>query len=303
MPSIEPEDLNHSLRIILKTAESKRWSGIFKIFVTTEQIGVVIVYDGSVAWATSTKQTENFASFLEKIGLITKERQKEILDQYKILGKTKELGKLLEETGLISHTTFRTCLRKQIQAALDSFFRAEGLMVNPVECEINVNRDLMFRLNEVLSDSIQSVQPEIVTAFEPAETANTDNLKESIGLGEILKNLSSLSGYQYSFICDMEEKILASHKSDTFSENVEEIISSSAPYIISTSTTSNYSNMGKIEFVLLEYDKGSIVAQWPDFERDFFIAASFDKNGKPGVIKHKFSEMIPAIRGITGVSH
>ena len=57
-----------------------------------EQIGSVFMRDGHVAWAVSKNQTENFASFLERIGLIPKEKLSEIVARYKALGKAKKLG-------------------------------------------------------------------------------------------------------------------------------------------------------------------------------------------------------------------
>lgn len=295
MPSFESEEEASPLLNTLKNAENCRYTGIYKFFEDSEQIGVVVMHDGRVAWATSSRQIENFGSFLETIGMISKERQKEIIDQFKTLGKTRELGEVLEETGQISRETLRKCLKKQIQSALDSLIGTEKAIIRSTECEININTDLLFSLDEILPSISKSVQSTNEFTFATTDKSNSENFNDTNGLRAVLKNLSSLSGYQYSFIYDTNAKILASHRSESFPGNFEELMAFSIPCIISTNRIFKESNTGKIEFVLLEHDKGSLVAQWLNLENNFFVAASFDKNGKPGVVKHKISEMIPAI--------
>ncbi len=303
MSSLEPEAVIHPLVHTLKEAESRGATEIVKVFEDSEQIGVLVMHDGRMAWATCTRQTENFGSFLEKIGMITKDRQKEIFDEFKALGRAKELGEMLEETGLISRATLRDCLKKQIQTALESLISTENVLINSMDCEFNVNTNLLFCLDEVLSNKAQSAQSIKEAIFEDNNNSDSENDNYKNSLGTVLKNLASLSGYQYSFICDPEAKQLATHKSDSFTGNFEEIMAFSMPYIASTNSFLKDSNMGKVEFVLIEHEKGSLVAQWHNPERDFFVAASFDKNGKPGVIRHKISEIIPSILHITVGDH
>lgn len=296
----ESEDVNHSLLYSLKKAEERRWTGIFKILKESAQIGAVVMYEGRIAWASSTGQSDNFASFLEKIGQIPKEQQKEIIKRFKILGKTKKFGELLEESGLISRPTLRKCLIKQIRSALDSLIGTENIVIRDIECEISVNIDLLFELKEILPCKFQSEQKGDVQTFEIDEIIGSENLNDSNELVKILKNLSTLAGYQYSFIYDLEAKMLASHNSNTFPGNLDEIMTLSISNIVSTNTTLCNSKIGRMEFILIEHDNGSLVAQWPNIERNFFVAASFDKNGKTGVIRHKISDIIPAIIQVTG---
>lgn len=303
MPSFESEEEANPLTYTLRNAEKSKYTGIFKVFEDSEQIGVVVMHDGQLAWATSSRQNENFGSFLETIGMISKERQKEIIDQFKTLGKTRELREVLEETGQISRETLRKCLKMQIQSALDSLIGNEKVVIRSMECEINVNMDLLFLLDEVFPNFVQSMQPTNEFKFATTDITNSENYNDTSGLVVVLKNLSSLSGYQYSFIYNTNAKILASHRSDSFPGNFEEMMDFSIPCIISTNTIFKESNAGRIEFVLLEHDKGSLVVQWLNIEKDFFVAASFDKNGRPGVVKHKISEMIPAILQIAAESH
>ena len=81
-----------------KTVE-KKWGGILRVMKEDEQIGSVFMRDGQVAWAVSRNQTENFGSFLERIGLIPKEKLSEIVNRYKALGKSKNLGHCLRKKG------------------------------------------------------------------------------------------------------------------------------------------------------------------------------------------------------------
>ncbi len=303
MSILEPEVGNPSLLCRLKEAEDTSWSGIIKVLKDDEQVGIVVMYIGKLAWATSTKQIENFGSFLEKIGMIPKERQKEIFDQCLAVGKTRELGELFEKTGLISRETLRTCLEKQIQEALQSLTGIENVVIRNTDCEINANVDLLFHLSEVLPHKFEYCESENASAFKNTEEKDFANIDNDNGLATILKYLSSLTGYQYSFICDPDSNILASHKTDCYPYNLDEVIAFSIPFIISTTSSFLYSNIGKIEFVLLEHDKGSLVAQWSNLERSIFVVASFDKSGKTGVIRHKISELLPAIIHVAGEQH
>jgi len=97
----------HPFRDALKNAVEIRWSGILRAVKDSEQVGVVVMRDGHIAWAVSNSQTENFGSFLERIGMVPKEKLNEVVQKYRSLGKTKKLGALLEEAGLISHATLR----------------------------------------------------------------------------------------------------------------------------------------------------------------------------------------------------
>lgn len=303
MSKLEPETVIHPLLYTLREAESRAATEIIKVFEGSLQIGVVILHDGRMAWATGTRQTENFSSFLEKIGMITKRRQKEIFDEFKTLGGTRELGELLEEAGMISRETLRDCLKKQIKTALDSLIGTENLIIESLICKINVNSNYLFHLDEVLPETAQTAQPEKIAMLKDNNKSHSENDNNTDRLGAVLENLSSLSGYQYSFICDPEANLLASHKSDSFTGNFERIVAFSMPYIASTSSYLKRSNMGQAEFILLEHEKGSLVAQWYNLGTDFFVAASFDKSGKPGVIRHKISEIIPSILRITVGGH
>ena len=289
------EGMGQTVLHALQNAEDNAWTGVLRVLRESEQFGIAFVCEGQVAWATSKNQADNFGSFLERIGNIPKERQKEIFQSFKDLGQTKEFGILLEETGLITRSTLRECLKGHIRAAIVSLREISDVTIKAEKCELAVHKDLSFRLEEVLPDKTGSVP---LADTPPADFFRPNSFCHGLALEfreDILQSLTTLTGYQYSFICDSEAKLLASHKSDTLALNIEELVSPSIAWIMSSTATLMDLDMGRITSVLLEHDKGSLVAQWQNGEKDFFIAASFDKSGKPGVIKHKISEMISSI--------
>jgi hypothetical protein len=289
------EVMEQTILHAIRNAEDNSWTGVLRVLKNSEQFGIVFIHDGRIAWATSTSQAENFGSLLERVGNIPKERQKEIFQSFKDLGQTKEFGILLEETGLITRSTLRECLKSHISAAIVSLQDINDVIIKSETCELSVHKDLSFRLEEVLPDNTDnSPSPDTSLSDISGSDSFVDPAKLEIR-ENILQNLATVTGYQYSFVCDSEAKLLAVHKSDNFSCNTDELVSPSISWIMSSTATLRELDMGQITSVLLEYDKGALVAQWPNGEMDFFIAASFDKSGKPGVIKHKISEIISSI--------
>ena len=279
---------------LLKTAE-KKWGGILRVMKDADQIGSVFMRDGQVAWAVSKNQTENFSSFLERIGMIPKEKLSEIVARYKALGKAKKLGTLLEEEGLISRAKLRECLRAHIRAAIASMMDDPEVVINASHGEMIVDANLMFLLNEVLPLHYLSGEPDDTGFFE---TSPEDNRQEDADAGkavDILAHLASLPGYRFSFLAGANGKLLALHKADSIL-NAGETAAKAIAWINSTAMNAADEDFGELECIIMEHGKGLQVTQWMDDESHCFIAGSFDKDGKLGVIKHKISEMIPSIR-------
>jgi len=279
-----------------KTVE-KKWGGILRVMKEDEQIGSVFMRDGQVAWAVSRNQTENFGSFLERIGLIPKEKLSDIVNRYKALGKSKKLGTLLEEEGLISHAKLRECLRAHIRAAIASMMDDPEVVIKASHGEMIVDTNLMFFLNEVLPQYSNADEPgdDSFISTNPPETCDSARDKEK--LVDMLGNLALLPGYRYSFISEPDGSLLALHKSETDSD-LEETVASAITWLNSAETHAADGHFGQMESIILEHEKGLLIAQSTDSKRRSFINASFDKDGKLGVIKHKISELIPSIRQV-----
>jgi len=279
----------------LKKTVDKEWSGILRVTKETDQIGSVFMRDGKVAWAVSKTQVENFSSFLERIGLIPKEKLSEIVSKYKALGKSKKLGELLEEEGLISHDKLRECLGAHISAAIASMMDDPLVLIEASHGEMVVDANLLFHLDEVLPDLCRGEEP--VDASSSGATPNEDQkqTENNDRIVDILGNLAVLQGYRYSFVSGSDGKLLALHRSEG-DQNPEAAVASATSWINSSATHSAGGELGKMECVILEHENGLLIAQSVDNEKQCFVAVSFEKDGKLGVIKHKISELIPSIR-------
>ncbi len=256
--------------------------------------------DGNIAWAVSKNQTENFGSFLERIGMIPKEQHTDIVNKYRALGKTKKLGSLLEEAGLITREKLRECLMAHIRTAIASMLDDRQLIVNAKYGEMNVDSNLLFLLSEVLPED--KADNNFDTSFLPQETSKRTviNWKEvTPENNEVLRNLTTLPGYQYSFISGEDGSLFAVHKAEDLNFNFKGAISSSVCWINLAKKNAEDLHIEKIESLLIENDTGSLSVQWTDVDNNYFIAASFSKNGKLGVIKHKICELIPLVLAIT----
>ncbi len=296
MSNLDSQDIDDLpfIEALLKTGE-KKWGGILRVVKDGEQIGSVFMRDGQVAWAVSNNQTENFGSFLERIGLIPKEKLSEIAVKYRALGKSKKLGTLLEEEGLISRIKLRECLRAHIRAAIASMMNDPEVVIKASHGEMIVDSNLMFLLSEVLPGHVLNDAPS--DARSPAaghETFRDEAVFQAISL-EILTNLGSLPGYLFSLLAGADGRLLALHKADG-GPDVAETAALAIEWINSSVANAFKGRFGKPECLTLEHDKGLLMAQWTDDETDFFICCSFDKDGKLGVIKHKVAEIIPLIR-------
>jgi hypothetical protein len=282
----------------LEMAAERMWCGILRVMHGTEQIGAVYMRDGSIAWAVSSDQTENFGSFLERIGMIPKEQHADIVNKYRALGKTKKLGALFEEAGLISHAKLRECLLAHIRAAITSLLNVSQVVVEAKYGEMNVDSNLLFLTSEIvpgkdLADQINVSQngSDYKHITDEASPATTENNKA-------LDKLASIHGYMYSFISGSDRQLLAFHKAADLTANIEETISATISWISASKAHAEQQHLAKMEFILMEHEEGSLNVQWSDVSPEYFLAAAFDKTGKPGVIKHKLNELIPAIHNI-----
>jgi predicted regulator of Ras-like GTPase activity (Roadblock/LC7/MglB family) len=282
----------------LKKTVDRRWSGILRVTKESEQIGSVFMRDGNVAWAVSKNQTENFTSFLERIGLIPKEKLSEIICKYKALGKSKKVGELLEEEGLITHDRLRECLGAHIRAAIASMMDDPLVLIEASHGEMVVDANLLFLLEEVLPDQCRAVEAHAACPSEDSPGEELNRPENNGKLVDLLGNLSTMKGYRHSFISGADGELLALHKSDA-APDPEDAVTLTTTWLNASATHSANVYSGKMECLILEYENGLLIAQSVDNEKQCFVAVSFEKDGKLGVIKHKISELIPSIRQFT----
>lgn len=280
----------------LKKAAETGWGGYLRIVRDAEQIGSVFMHDGNVAWAVSKFQSENFGSYLERIGLVPKEQHFEIVEKFKQLGKTKKFGALFEEAGLITHEKLRECLVAHIRNALSSLTGDSRIVVNAKCGEMNVDSNLLFQLDELLPSDVSDNNAGALPTREPAGTTTIDYSAVNADCNEILLNLSNLPGYQYAFVSGKEGKLYALHTADDVSIDFDQALTASITWINLATKNIADLRMERIESFLLESGGGSLTVQWIDASDSVCIGASFDKSGKLGVIKHKIRELIPAVQ-------
>ncbi|RQW87210.1 MAG: hypothetical protein EHM79_08285 [Geobacter sp.] len=289
----------HSFSVALRNAVEIKWSGILNAMKDLQQVGVVVLRDGHVAWAVSNTQTENFASFLERIGMVPKDRLDEVVLKYRSLGKSKKLGVLLEETGLISHATLRECLKAHVKAAISSMMNISGITLQARGGEMVVDTSLIFLLSEVypeLEEDVLSAVPVNVADDSDAWEKKAESQPDE---RDFLQALAVLPGYLYSVVSDTEGNQLAYHVADGVSVDTRQLLPSLLVWLGASSLSSNELKMGKVLFGFVQCQEGSLFLHMVDNGSSYFLVVACDEKAKPGVVKHKMSELIPDVRKLS----
>ena len=289
----------HPFRDALKNAVEIRWSGILRAVKDSEQVGVVVMRDGHIAWAVSNSQTENFGSFLERIGMVPKEKLNEVVQKYRSLGKTKKLGALLEEGGLISHATLRECLKAHVSAAISSMLDDPEILLEARHGEMVIDASLIFLLGEVMPESGEEFVPREAVVAEPE--ANGESGEEAPCKVEpaVLQELASLQGYLYSFVADMTGRIFSLHQSDEVQVETDQVVPAILAWLCASCQNSPEMKMGRVRFTFLTCETGSLFVQMMDEGNRHFVAVACDNNARMGVVMHKITEIVPTVRRIT----
>lgn len=280
----------------LKNAAVLKWSGMLRAKLAGEQVGVIVMYDGNVAWAASAMQSEDFSSVLERVGLVSRDKLEtanHFLQKQRSLGKTTNLGTLLAEECLISPALLRTCFKTHVSAAITSLAETPLLSMQAENETISVDASLLFDLDELLP----GMDFEHASSSEQLAAASADEIEK----GRLLMGLAQLPGYRYSFIADTDGNLLTYHLADAVQVEVERIIPKALAWLSAACTLSTETEMGLVLSAYLHGETGSLFAQMTDFSKQFFVAVSFSADGKLGVIKHKITELIPAVRKFTEV--
>jgi hypothetical protein len=278
----------------LKNAAGLKWSGMLRAKRAGEQVGVVVMHDGHVAWAVCSGQAEDFSSVLERVGLVSRDKLSAAnlaLQKHRSLGKTMSLGALLVEECLISFSVLRTCFKTHVSAAIASLAETPLLSLHPADEQLSVDANLLFHVNEVLPDQEPGTELPL-----PLPSAPLSDVMEK---GDLLKSLLLLPGYRYSFIADTDGKLLACNLAEEVQVQVNRIIPKALTWLSAACTLSEETEMGQVVSAFLHGETGSLFAQMTDTSKRFFVAISFSSAGKLGVIKHKISELMPTVRRFT----
>jgi predicted regulator of Ras-like GTPase activity (Roadblock/LC7/MglB family) len=289
----------HPFEVALRNAVEVRWSGILNAMKGLQQVGVVVLQDGHIAWAVSNNQTENFGSFLERIGMVPKDRLNEVVQKYRSLGKSKKLGTLLEETGLISHATLRECLKAHVSAALSSMMRDPGIVLHAKGGEMIVDSSLIFLLGEVCPVSRGELAAEIPLSVEDGLDSLLQNEGPSLEEPDILQDLAALPGYLYALVASREGHQVACHVADGVAVEIRQVLPTLLERVEASSLGTVAMGMGPVMFEFVQCEKGSLFLQTAGTESSYFLAVACDEKAKLGVVRHKMSELIPEVRKLT----
>lgn len=289
----------HSFTVALKNAVEIKWSGILNAMKDSQQVGVVVLSDGHVAWAVSNSQTENFASFLERIGMLPKEKLDEVVLKYRSLGKSKKLGALLEETGLITHATLRECLKAHVSAAIASMVDDSGITLQASGGEMVVDTSLIFLFSEVFPTLEGEVASESHLAGRDALDSQVQHEKPRPEARAFLQDLAALPGYLYSAVSSSEGNLLACHVADGVTVDIQQQLPSLLVWLGASSLSSNELKLGKVLFGFVQSECGSLFVHMVDADSSYFLAVACDEKAKLGVVRHKMSELLPEVRKLT----
>jgi predicted regulator of Ras-like GTPase activity (Roadblock/LC7/MglB family) len=278
----------------LTSAVAKQWSGILRAMVADEQRGMIVLCNGRIAWAVSKNQTKDFPYFLEQIGRVPPDRLREIVRQQSAPDKSKKLGLILEEAGLITHATFRECLLEHVRSAFVSLLKDPLMHVQPSKAEVMADNSLTFSLPETLgSTEVETdVDDQPVTISVPEGGARSCN-------GELLENLALLSGYMYSFVANTSGKLLAFHEAEHAGEQVETLFATVADWLSTSLKAARTLGMGAARVTFMEGVDQSLLVQATDSERRHFLAVAFNEEGRLGVVKTRIASMIPSVQTFT----
>jgi len=288
--------------VALRNAAEIRWSGILRAIKDSEQVGVIVMSDGHVAWAVSNIQTENFGTFLERIGMIPKEKLNEVVRMYRSLGKSKKLGALLEDSGLISHATLRECLKAHVRAAISSLLDDPQVILEARNGEMAIDASLIFMLNEVFPvPNETSVDTESAASGVAAGGSGGEETC-AVPEADILQELSHLPGYHYSFVADMAGKVLALHGSDAATVNADRVVPAVLAWISTSSLCSVEMETGAVMFAFMQCETGALFVHMTSSDNRHFVAVACNEDAKLGVVRHKVSELLPTVRRFTEVT-
>lgn len=278
----------------LAVAAERQWNGVLRAMLGKEQIGMVALCDGRLAWAVSKNQTKNLPVFLEEIGLVPRDRLSEIVQKQSAPGMSKKLGPLLEEAGLITPATYRECLLAHVRSALASLLESSLMVAQSSKSAVAVDASLTFSLQDVFENAEDKTSADDSSSTELV----TEEANKSYN-GELLQNLALLSGYMYSFVANTSGKLLAFHEGEHAGNQEETLFETVADWILTSLETARVLGMGATRVTFMEGVGLSLLVQATDPERQHFLAVAFNEAGKLGVVKNKIASMIPTVRTFT----
>jgi len=283
---------NSSMLDTLIHASDTGFSGLLRVYRSDDQIGVVIMRSGEIAWAVSKFQNEHLGSFLERLGQVTREQLQEVERQYLSLAKTKKFGALLEELGFLTRTQLKFFIKLHVRSALINLLELPDVLVLSSGGDMKVDEDLTFALQEILPDYFSSVdsteEMQMMASVENYTFINIKNAKTRVDA--LFSDFSAMPGYRYSLIADFNGTVFNAH----WHEQLErENLNFPLFWIKSLYMASIKANMGSLDFTHIESDLGACILKMLQPSHQVFLGVMFERECKLGVIRHKIVSNMP----------
>jgi len=273
-------------------ASDTGFSGLIRIYRSEEQIGVVIMRSGEIAWAVSKYQNEHLGSFLERLGQVTREQLQEVERQYLSLAKTKKFGALLEELGFLTRTQLKFFIKLHVRSALLNLLELPDVVVTTNGGDMKVDEDLTFALQEILPDFFSAVdsteEMQMMASVEDYSFINVKSAKSRVS--SLFSEFSAMPGYRYSLIADFSGQVFNAHWHDQLEK---ENLNFPLFWIKSLYMASIKASMGSLDFTHIESDLGVCILKMVQSSRQVFLGVMFEKECKLGVIRHKIVSNMP----------
>ena len=273
----------------LTTASSMSWSGMLRVLSGREQVGVIVMRDGRVAWAVCKYQREDLGTYLRRLGYVTTQQIAEIRRQYEALGKTKKLAVLLEEAQIADRATLQSCLKQHVRRALMCLTSLTGCSISARGGEFKVEEEHTFGLEELLGDGWDDEQDEADCKL-PSILPRCEVL-----VPEALEDLYELPGYKASLIGTVDGEVFAFHDSDVEDKAASVLSGIPAAWLKATLPITQDAGLGRLASASVEGTDGWILARWIRAEFGIFIALYLDENGRFGTARHRLEKVATAL--------
>jgi predicted regulator of Ras-like GTPase activity (Roadblock/LC7/MglB family) len=277
-----------SLLDLLVRLCSAGWTGRLVAVRREESVGWVVVYKGRIAWAVCQNQPETLGTFLWRLGRITRSQYREINNLYMEHKGKRKLGSLLEDAGYVKRPVLRRCLVLHTRRALGCLLSEDGTRPRKEKLNLSLDDADLFDLEEVM--------PHL--RFHPALGPNPATPSSARARkpprDHPLRAFAEIPGYLASAVVSAEGEVIVA---DTPEEGVDpsllgvllvSVLESSSRVVAPTS-------LGVINFLLIDCDRGTLVARWLDDDRRHLAAVLLSSEGNLGLAKYKVNESVPSI--------
>ncbi len=267
-------------------------SGLLEVGTGIEAIGRVLLVSGRVAWATCVYQPENLGQLLRRLGHLSDADLERVDAVYSDRGGKVKLGRLLEETGLVSRPVLRRCLLLHVRMALSCMLSNHDLRAHWTPGECAGEEDLTFALEQLL----------VGLAARPDDPwIAGDRLW---ALANELAQLKSVEGFRGAVIATGEGASVTSvGYADVAGTEVQELALVSSTLLVESRRIAPHLSTGAPRCGFLEGPKGAVLSSWIDEQRGLIVAVAVDTSARLGVAKHRLEQTAERLRSALQSEH